>query len=365
MTAPLFSAENALWTEFITPAELTGYARQEQEAYERQWGSLARYMPNNYVPDIVARFEVGKQGLQPVAPFRSFDAETPLGKLPGRQRVTIELPPIGEKNRVSEYDQLRMRGNVANTQILNSVLEVTRHIVRDVNNRIEVARGQALEFANLDIDENGFVQSADWGRDSSMEVTASTLWDDPNNATPLADLIDWVTAYRDANNMYPGSILTNRNVLLNLARTAEMRNLYSTLVGRPSQVNRNAINEVLTDNDLPPIDIYERHAIFDNGDGNGEIVRPILSPNKLFLAPPVGPDTGMTNGFGATYWGQTLEADEPEYGLQPEEMPGIVAGTWKTRDPIGLWVHCNAIALPVVGNADFVMVAEVLPPSGS
>lgn len=363
MTAAI---DNVLWTDLIDPAELTGYARQEQEAYERMTGTLARYLPNEFVPDIVARFEVGRAGLQPVAPFRSYDAETPLGKLPGRQRVIIELPPIGEKLRVSEYDQLRMRGNVANTAILNSVLDVTRQIVRDVNNRLEVARGQAIETATLDIDENGFVQAADWERDASMEPAApAALWSDATNATPLADLLGWVDAYRDLNNEEPGSILVNKNILLNLARTAEMRNLYSTLVGRPSQINRNALNEVMADNDLPPFDIYERRAVFDTGDGQGTIARPILSPHKLFLLPAQSDPNGGNNGFGATYWGQTLEADEPEYGLQPEEQPGIVAGTWKTRDPIGVWVHCNAIGLPVIGDANRSMVVPVLAPSGS
>lgn len=364
MTAP-YAYDNALWDELITPAELTGYARAAQEEWERQWGTLARYLPNEFVPDIVARFEVGRAGLQPVAPFRSYDTETPLGKLPGKQRVTIELPPIGEKLRVSEYDQLRFRGNTATTWILNSTLDITRQIVTDINDRLEVARGQAIETGGFDADENGFVQVADWERDPSMEVTADTLWSDAANATPLADLREWIDHYRDVNNMEPGSIVVNRDILLNLARTAEIRNLYSTLVGRPSVVNRNAINEVLADNDIPPVDLYDRRAVFDNGDGAGEIPRHILSRHKIYLLPaPVAPDSG-NNGFGATYWGQTLEADEPEYGLQPDEMPGIVAGMWKTRDPIGLWVHANAIGLPVLGDANRSMVATVLAPSGS
>ena len=354
---------NELWTQLITPADLTGYARAEQEVVERRWGTLTRYLPNEFVPDIQARFEVGKAGLLPVAPFRSFDTETPLGKLQGRQRVIIELPPIGEKLRVSEYDQLRMRGNTAETAILNSVLEITRQIVRDVNNRLEVARGQALEYAVLDVNENGFIASADWERDPGMEVTATGtgMWADPDDATPLADLLTWMQHYEEVNDEPPGSLLTTRNVVLNMARTAEMRNLYATLVGRPSQINRSALNAVLADNDLPPIDIYERHAVFDNGDGQGEIRRPILSPNKLFLLPAAAGEDSGTNGLGATYWGQTLEADEPEYGLQPEEQPGIVAATWKTRDPIGVWVHCNAIGLAVLGDANRSMVATVLP----
>lgn len=355
-----------LWTELITPAELTGFARAELEVTERQTGTLARYLPNEFVPDIQAKFNVGKAGLQPVAPFRAWDVETPLGKLPGEQSVIIELPPIGEKLRISEYDQLRMRdGNARDVQVLNSALKVTRQIVRDVNNRLEVARGQALETATFDADENGFVQSADWERDASMVVDASTgageYWDDTADATPLADLDTWCQAYLDLNGEMPGSILTTKRVIRNLARTAEMRNLFSTLVGRPSVVNRQAINAVLDDNDLPPFDVYERHAIFDNGDGGGLYKRRILSPNKLFLLPAVAGEDSGNNGLGATYWGQTLEADEADYGLEPEEQPGIVAAMWKTRDPIGLWIHCNAIGLPVLGDANRAMVATVLP----
>ena len=125
-------------------------------------------------------------------------------------------------------------------------------------------------------------------------------------------------------------------------------------------VNRDAVNQVLAAHDLPPVDLYERQAVFDKGDGQGVKQRRILSSNKVFILPaPVAPSGGESR-LGATFWGQTLEADEPEYGLEPSEQPGIVAGTWKTRDPIGIWVHANAIGLPVLANANLAMVATVL-----
>ena len=52
-----------LWTDLITPAELTGYARAALEDYERSKGTLARWLPNDTVPDIVARFVTGAAGL--------------------------------------------------------------------------------------------------------------------------------------------------------------------------------------------------------------------------------------------------------------------------------------------------------------
>lgn len=359
-------AEGTLWTDAIEPATLTGYAREAQVEIEKRKGALTNWLPNEFVPDIVAQFEVGGTGLLPVAPFRSFDAETPLGKTQGRQKVFIELPAIGQKNRISEYDQLRQRdGDVRNTRILNSVLQLTTNIVTAISTRQEIARGQALETGQLAINENGFIQGMDFERDPSMEVSATDgggdFWDDPD-AEVLSMLNTWVEEYDDLNGEVPGALLlTDRRQIGALLRNKDIRNLYSSLVGAPSIVNRQALNQVLDDRDIPPIYLYDRSAIFDKGDGEGEIKQRILSPTKAFLLPAPGQAVG--GGLGATYWGQTLEADEAEYGLEPDEQPGIVAGVWKTRDPIGLWVHANAIGLVALGDANRAMVADVLPES--
>ena len=59
----------ALWTDIITPAELTGYIREDLSAVEQRRGSLARFLPNRVVPDIVVRFIAGQAGLVPEAEF--------------------------------------------------------------------------------------------------------------------------------------------------------------------------------------------------------------------------------------------------------------------------------------------------------
>ena len=54
---------------------------------------------------------------------------------------------------------------------------------------------------------------------------------------------------------------------------------------------------------------------------------------------------------GISAYGRTLEADEPEYaGLSPQ--PGVVAGAWKTKDPINVWTHAVAIGLPLLSAPD-------------
>lgn len=344
-----------LWTDVVTPAELTGYARAALEDYERTKGTLARWLPNRTIPDIVARFVAGATGLQPVAQFRSYDAETPTGALPGGKRVTIELPPVGLKFRVGEYDQLRARGADNAEQVLSSVERATARVTGAVVDRIELERGKAIETAALNISENGFVQTGSWSRSAGHTVTAATLWSTSATAKPLDDITLWRDVYVAANGEQPGALLVSNRVVAALARTAEFLALSATTAGTPSLVSLDAIQAVLAAHGLPPIYIYDRQTKV------GATTTKVLSDNKVFMLPaPVDPFDAEGTDLGGTFWGQTLESSEPDYGIEDAEQPGLVVGAWKTRDPIAVWVHSNAIALPVLANADLSLVATVL-----
>lgn len=351
-----------MWTELILPVELTGYARARLEDYERtQWGSLSAWLPNETIPDIVARFLVGQTGLQPVAEFRSYDAETPLGSLPGAQRVVFELPPLGMKMRVSEYEQLRARGNLSQVVLRTSVERITERIVDAISDRLEYERGYALQHAKLLIDdETGFKQSGDWGRTPLHEVSATdnggVFWDNVNNADPLGQLTTWTQQYILTNGYPPGSLLTSTQVLAYLQRNEGFRQLAMTFAGTPSVVTREAINAVLSGHGIPPITTYDRIVNL-----RGVTTR-VLEPEYVFLLPSPDENVGGAH-LGKTYWGETLEASEPEYGIQPLDRPGIVVGAWKTRDPIARWVHGSAIGLAVLGDANLSFRAQVLDDS--
>lgn len=342
-----------LWTELISPAELTGFARAAQEDVERSKGTLARWLPNTEVPDVVVRTIVGVDGNGELAQYRSFDAETPIGSGGQGERKVFELLPLGLKERVSEYDQLRMRGGDAGALTLGGVEKAALRVVNAVVDRLEIARGQALETGGLAINENGVSQSPSFGRPGEHTVSpVGALWNATGGGTPkpLDDLILWCDVYAAANQgQAPGAIMTSRKVVAALQRSEEIRTLVATTAGTPSIVSIDALNSVLAGYGLPPIYIYERKI-------RGTAV---VSANKLFLLPaPVDPNG--SNELGATFYGQTLEASEPEYGIGAADQPGLVVGAWKTRDPIGVWVHSNAIAVPVLVNPVASMVATVV-----
>ncbi|MFB8281895.1 major capsid protein [Nocardia colli] len=344
-----------LWTDVVTPAELTGYARAAVEDYEAKKGSLSRWLPNRMVPDIVARFFVGQAGLLPAAEYRGYDAETPLGGLPGGERITVELPPLGQKVRVSEYDQLRRRGKDAPDAVRNIIERAAGVNARAISDRLEVARGQALETGGLAIDENGFRQTGSWSRNPTHTVTVGTLWSDSANAKPLDDMAAWKELAIADTGEAPGAFVMSTKASVALARTAEMRSLAATLAGTPSRVTLDSVQGVLASHSLPPIYLYDRQIKV------GATQKRVLTESKVFALPaPVDPDDWEGTDLGATFLGLTLESEEAEYGLSAEEQPGIVVGAWKTRDPIAVWTHSAAIGLPVLANSDLSIVASVL-----
>lgn len=348
-----------MWTDLIQPVELTGYARAALEDYERNInGSLARWLPNQTINDIVARFEVGGTGLQPVAEFIGYDTETPLGSLPGAQRVTIELPKLGQKRHVSEYEQLRARGNLTNVVLRPTVERHTESLVAAISDRMEYERGYALQNASLLIDdETGFKQTGDWGRAAEHEVDATddggAYWND-DAADVVENLVTWKEQYIATNGFAPGSILTSTKVLTTMMRHPEFRTLASSLAGAPTLVTEQAVNGALNAFGLPPITVYDRQVNF-----KGTVTK-VLEDSDLFMLPSPGSTVGGVN-LGATYWGTTLEASEPEYSIGELDRPGIVVGTYKSRDPIALWVHAAAIGLAVLGDANLSLRATVIP----
>lgn len=337
-----------LWTDLITPAELTGFARAAQEDVERKKATLARWLPNYSVPDIVVRTIVGQDGNGALAQYRAFDAETPIGSGGKGERKVFELLPLGLKERVGEYDQLRQRGNTAEAMILGGVMNAAKRVANAVIDRLEVARGQAIDTGALTINENNVVQTMTFGRPAGNTVTAATLWSGAGD--PIADLITWCDVYQAGNQgAMPGAIVTSRRVLLALQRNAKIVAAVASPGSTITMVSVDVLSALLASYGLPPITIYDRKIRGQN----------VLPDNKVYLLPaPVDPN-GQSE-LGATFFGETLEASEPDYGIGAAEQPGLVVGAWKTKDPIAVWVHSNAIAQPVLVNPVASMVATVL-----
>jgi hypothetical protein len=332
----------ALWTDIIEPAELTGYMRASLEDYEISQGSLAQWLPNETVPDISARFWKGEAGLVDEARFRSYDAEIEIGGGAKEERVTIDLPAVGLKNVVSEYRQLKLR-NAPEEAMRNSILKEADRIVHGVADRIERTRGVVLNTGRATISQSNFKIDDDFGRDSALTLTAPALWSE-TDTDALGQLDTWRQLYVDKNGEEPGAILMSRRALSALSRLAQFKPVLSGTGQRPA--TQADVLALLDAYGLPPVSLYNRRTK----------TGPVLPDDRVLMLPSAG-----ANQLGATYWGETLSSAEETYGIAVEDAPGLVAAVYRGEQPPHIAeVLCDAIALPVLANANLSLSAKVL-----
>lgn len=338
----------ALWTDLITPAELTGYVRTALEDLEVNQASLAPWLPNTFVNDINVRFVKGQAGLVAEASFRAFDAEPEIAGGVTGQRVTLEMLPLGQKRIISEYDQLRSR-NASDEVLRNSILKEAKNVARAIADRIERLRGTVLETGKATVNQGNVIFDDDFGRIAGHTLTAASLWS-TSSVDRLTYLQTLVATYKATNDgQAPGAIVTSGRVMTALAAGDQFK---TTLMGgatRPAIASE--VRDYLVAADLPPITVYDRRT------SGGRV----LSDDRLLLLPaPVNPMEGESD-LGATFWGQTLTSQESDYELADVEQPGVVVGAHKaTSIPHIATVESDAIALPVLANANLSLAAKVL-----
>jgi hypothetical protein len=343
-----------LWTDIIDPADLTGYARESLADYEARQGTLARWLPNRDIPDIVARFVQGGTGLIDTARFRAYDAEPEIGKRDKVKRVTIELPAVSTNIPVSEYEQLRLRnGTVPEASALASIQTTTDAVVRSIADAIERLRGVVLATGKATVDQTNFQIDDDFGRPANHTVTASSLWT-TSSVSRLDYLQDITETYEDTTGETPGSIVMSKRVFRALCAGDEFQ--IQLVNGGARLASPDQVRDLVTGAGLPPIEVYDRRVSV-----NGVRTRVLPDDSLLLLPPPVDPNDWQGTDLGATFWGRTLTSTEAGWAIPDADQPGVVAGVWRNdRPPMGIEVISDAIGLPVLAQADRSLAAKVL-----
>lgn len=333
--------------EFATPAELTGYARAALADRPENEQTLDRWLPNRTINDLSYRFTRGGGGLTEAASFRAYDASSDVGVRPGGARVSGELPPISRKIPVGEYERIRRRNlDTQNAEIRDAMLDDGVRLARQIEARMELARGEALFSAGVSLNENGVQASVDFGRNPAHSVTASTVWSNTATAKVYDDFQAWLDVYNATNGRLPAYTLMPRTVYNYIRRNAQICSLAQS-INPPTVLTKDGLSNVFGDHDIPPVIIYDAQVSV-----NGVATR-VTPADKILFLPEFG------DSVGQTLWGVPVEADDPRYGLGGDAA-GIAVGGYKSEDPQTVWTRATAIALPVVAAPDLTFQADVL-----
>lgn len=338
-----------LLNDLIDPQELVGFVR---ELVFPDLAILDDLLPDRQVDNI--EYEVMKDTRADVdaAEYRSFDAEAGIGDRPGAQRLRGRIAPISRKIRLGEEDRLRNESQQTGDtrRLVDAIFDDAANMTRSVRARVTLAKGQVLYTGKVTLNENGVVTAADYGLPAGHIVAPGTLWSN-TAATIVADLQTWRTTYMTTNKgLQPGEMLISTPILGYMLRNTEMRTLLATIGGTPALITQNGVAQVLQAFGLPPFRVMDTQVMV-----NGAATFLVPQDRVVFLPPRTAP-------LGATPFGVTAEALDLRDGgqISREQMAGMVATVAKTEfDPVATWTKAAALALPVLANAERLLVADV------
>jgi hypothetical protein len=345
-------------TDYIEPEELTALVRASLAEQQVNRFTLSRWLPNVAIDDITFKFtKGGTGGLADASVYRSWDTESRIGRREGIAQVMGELPPISEKIPLNEYDALRIRSLDSTDPMRRAIAQDAYRIATNIAARFELGKGEALANGTFTISENGVIlDPVNFGRRAEHSVTAATLWTDHANADPLGDLEAWVQVYIDNRGRPPALMMMPRTVLSHLRQCDQIvRQVYPLAPsGSAPMVSVEQLNTVLDSLDLPRIELNDARVSVD-----GTPTRVMPSDALVFLPEPGPTDAAQPTDLGGFLLGTTAESLEPEYE-SVDGRAGVVAATWKTKDPVRLWTHAAAVGMPVVREPDDTFKAKVI-----
>ncbi|MBG6083244.1 major capsid protein [Zhihengliuella flava] len=340
----------ALWTDLISPAELTGFARAAAADIDADANSLAAWLPNVPHDDISVRITKGEGSLQvSEAKYRAYDAELEFDGGETAESFLVELPALGQIRPVSEYKQLRIR-NASDDAVRRAVEREVRKAVKATIDRANRLRGQTLYTGKATINQPNFKSDDDFGRAANHSQTAANLWDGAG-ANPLSDMTAWNDIYGETNGQSAGVILVSSRVLRVIANHDTFAVTGANGATRPAPIDE--INAILAAHNLP------RLVVNDARTSQGRI---IPDTGLLFLPDPfLSTEAEEPTDLGATLWGLTLAATDADYEIEEAELPGIVASVHKGDLPPHIATAvADAISLPVLVNPNLTLQGTVL-----
>lgn len=329
----------AILADQFPPVDTTDYGRAVVEAVDNT--VLQSIFPNRTQTSNVATW-TEKDRVRNEAKYRTWGAETELGRLAGGREKSQKLAPLGLKLPYTEDDAIAVANGLADEQDIVDGLadEVSTSVV----NTLQRQRAGALEFAGYLAEGEKFSVPVEFVRDPALDEAATTLFS-ATGADPIEFIEARTTAVAKAGGRRPNIILASHRVRSALARSAAMISYAGA--GKVNLIGYDVVDELLASFGLPRLVPFDELGVNDQA---------LLSDHKLYFARDDG-------SIGHTAWGPSTAALNSKYGIARPDAPGLFVGVYEEEDADTKYVRSDATALVVLRNPDATAAPAVLDPA--
>lgn len=293
----------------------------------------------------------GANNLPVSASIHAFDTETEID-----QRETVgysmaELALIKRKRKLSEKEIIKLeqpRNTVEEQEAVKRVYDDVDALSNSVLTRVEAMRGEALSTGKLEINENGYKTTIDYGVPTSHKDAFTWATGTPSI---LQDLDAAVNRIVDDTGFTPTRALTSKKNLSIMLRDEQIR---KAILGVNSDklLSKRELNEFLKTMDLPEIATYDSK-YRTLGAKSKYITKRYFTESSFVM---------MTEGnMGETLFGLTAEeiALRKKADVDISSIGNVIVEHYTTTDPVAEWIKAVATALVTFPCAEQVFIATI------
>lgn len=286
--------------------------------------------------------------LPTLAKVHAFDSETVIGNRPGLDKFNFEKLLVKEKINQSERTQFMLDHGVAKTGLVRTVFDDINRLANNVIARAEKMKMDILTTGTLVINENNLNFTVDFGIPNSNKKSYD--WGSPEH-----DILGDIQAMVDlasANGQAPDVVVTSRKIVRYMQKNKYIQSAINSALGVGTFVDGVQINNLMERmfgfSIIVDEDVYASESI-----SAGVITRSkqrFFAENKFVM-------TSMNNGAGL--WGPTPE--EKAYGPYTDKSSKqyVTVAQWQTPDPVALWTKASGLIVPIIPQADAVVIATI------
>lgn len=289
----------------------------------------------------VAISRLVENGTLPVmATIHALDTEAKIGDRTNYRSLELEKLLIKEKINQTERIQALLGNTTDEEAVLNFIYDDMSSLTSRVLTRAELANNQVMSTGKLEINENNYKTTVDYGYSSGNNIALSG-WNDTKHDI-IGDLETVINKAKSKGKKITRA-LTSSKIVSYMAKNEGIRSYFEKAA-------------ILVTEKTVLRWVYENFGIaFDvnddlyKEDANATTTHRFYPENKISFF-------GGEGGIGKGFYTRTPE----ELANIENQSKGFVTITnWDTPDPVATWTKASAMYIPVIADIDNLFIATL------